>query len=429
MKLFGWIGLLTVTLLAYSCKNTTSKVSQEVVCENNMPETITEEDILSTLDRDLADTCLNAECFPNTGIRYEYGIPVDSFRVVNATIQQGQFLSRLLLNLGAPLNVVRQLETIPADTFDISNIRADVPYSAYYQSDSVLRYFVYKESSLYAYRFDIKDKLEVHKQAINMRKEAKVGRATLTSTLWKACKDAGINPMLAVELENVYQSSFDFSSLDQGDNFVAYYEELLTDSASLGIGKIYAASLVHNGITYNAYYFDTTECKGYFDSKARALRKQFLKAPLNYSKIAAAYSYGNDTSAGTAMPHPGVDFVAPEGTPVVAFGDGTITDMGNKGASGNTIRIRHSGDYTSACMHLGRFATGMTVGKFVRQGQIIGYVGNTDESEEPHLDFRVWKDGSPVNPMTIQSPAAEPVPQKYRAAFAQLVSRMDSIMH
>ena len=140
------------------------------------------------------------------------------------------------------------------------------------------------------------------------------------------------------------------------------------------------------------------------------MRKAFLKAPLKFNRVSSGFSYNRKHPVtGQVRPHTAVDYAAPAGTPVHALGDGTVLSAGWAGGGGNTIKIRHNSVYTTGYLHLSRFAKGIKAGVRVHQGDVIGYVGSTGVSTGPHLDFRVWKNGSPVNPLKLESPSAEPI--------------------
>ena len=149
------------------------------------------------------------------------------------------------------------------------------------------------------------------------------------------------------------------------------------------------------------------------------MRKTFLKAPLQFKRVSSGFSYARKHPVtGVVRPHTGVDYAAPTGTPVVALGDGTVVSAGwTTGGGGNTVKIRHNSVYTTGYLHLSKFASGIKAGTHVRQGQVIGYVGMTGTATGPHLDFRVWKNGSPINPLTLESPPAEPLKEEFRAQF------------
>ena len=152
------------------------------------------------------------------------------------------------------------------------------------------------------------------------------------------------------------------------------------------------------------------------------MRKAFLKAPLNYKRISSHFTYARKHPIyKTVRPHTGVDYAAPMGTPVVAIGDGVVQFKAYKGGGGNTIKIKHNSTYTTAYLHLSGYAKGLAVGQRVKQGQVIGYVGSTGSSTGPHLDFRVWKNGAPVDPLKLESPPAIPIPDGLKADFQRIV--------
>ena len=150
------------------------------------------------------------------------------------------------------------------------------------------------------------------------------------------------------------------------------------------------------------------------------MRKAFLKAPLQYSRVSSGFSYSRKHPVTRKVqPHTGVDYAAPTGTPVMTIGDGVVTSVKYEGAGGNTVRIRHNSVYSTAYLHLSKYAKGLKAGQRVRQGEVIGYVGSTGRSTGPHLDFRVWKNGSPINPLKMESPPAEPLRKENMSEFEQ----------
>ena len=151
------------------------------------------------------------------------------------------------------------------------------------------------------------------------------------------------------------------------------------------------------------------------------MRKAFLKAPLKFNRVSSGFSYARKHPVtGKVRPHTGVDYAAPMGTPVMSIGDGTVISRKNEGAGGNVVRIKHNSVYTTAYQHLSKFAAGLKPGQRVRQGEVIGYVGSTGSSTGPHLDFRVWRNGSPINPLTLESPSQEPIKEENKAALDSL---------
>ena len=156
----------------------------------------------------------------------------------------------------------------------------------------------------------------------------------------------------------------------------------------------------------------------WWNEKGESMRKAFLKAPLQYSRVSSGFSYARKHPVTRKVqPHTGVDYAAPKGTPVMTIGDGVVTSVKYEGAGGNTVRIRHNSVYSTAYLHLSKYAKGLKAGQRVRQGEVIGYVGSTGRSTGPHLDFRVWKNGTPINPLKMDSPPAEPIKETNREAF------------
>ncbi len=356
-------------------------------------------------------------------IHYEYGIAVDSFRVENGRVQTGQTLSGILRDMGAPAERIRELANIPRDTFDVRTIRQGNEYLAFYQADSTLEYFVYKQNRVQSVVFHLRDSLHVERQQKKIQIIRQKADITIESSLWNACVTAGVSPTLAIELSEVYQWTVDFFGLQRGDRFQALYDGQYIDSSFIGIDRVYAAAYTHAGKTQYAYYFEEGDTHGYFEATGASMRKAFLKAPLNYKRISSHFTYARKHPIyKTVRPHTGVDYAAPMGTPVVALGDGTVIEKGYKGGGGNTVKIRHNSVYTTAYLHLSKYGKEVEVGKRVQQGQVIGYVGSTGASTGPHLDFRVWKNGQPVNPLTLESPSVDPIPASLKARFDSVVA-------
>jgi murein DD-endopeptidase MepM/ murein hydrolase activator NlpD len=148
------------------------------------------------------------------------------------------------------------------------------------------------------------------------------------------------------------------------------------------------------------------------------MKKAFLKAPLNFTRISSKFTYNRKHPVlKIVRPHTGVDYAAPSGTPVVALGEGVVIHKGWAGGGGNTIKIKHPGNYVTSYMHLRGYAKGIKKGSRVAQGELIGYVGSTGLSTGPHLDFRVYKNGVPIDPLKMESPSVEPIAKEYMDSF------------
>ena len=360
-------------------------------------------------------------------VRYEYGIAIDSFRVEEGQIEQGQTLGKLFQQLGATPQQTNQLNTIDNKVFDARSIRAGKQYLALYKNDTVFSYFIYVPSLTESIVIHLEDSIHVEKQVKEITKVRKVADVTIESSLWNALGDKGLDYNLAITLSDIYAWTIDFFGLQQNDRVRFMYDELFVDTTSIGTGKVYAASFLHSRDTLQAYYYEYGDNKGYYNEKGESLRKAFLKAPLNYRRISSHFTYHRmHPIFKTVRAHTGVDYAAPLGTPVVSIGDGTVIEKGYKGGGGNTVKIRHNSTYTTAYLHLSKYGK-INVGQHVSQGQVIGYVGSTGNSTGSHLDFRVWKNGTPVDPLKLESPKADPIQENQMADFLQHIDSLKAV--
>ena len=351
----------------------------------------------------------------------KYGVDVTDLIESENTISPGYSLSNILSSSGADANSINNLNLIPDSILDSRKINAGNKYTIYNVNDSAhtLRYFVYHKSKQ---DFVVLEFLEdtiiasiFSKPAISKKR---VSGAVITSSLWNAISDSELDINLALKLSDIYAWSIDFFGLQKMDSFIVYYSELYIDNEPIGIDSIYSAIFYHANHPYYAIYFAKEDIKGYWDLEGNSLRKAFLKAPLSFSRISSHFTYARKHPIyKTVRPHTGVDYAAPAGTPVMSIGDGVVIAKGYKGGGGNTIKIRHNSVYTTAYLHLSKFASNIKEGTHVSQGQVIGYVGSTGSSTGPHLDFRVWKNGEPINPLKLESPPVEPIPDNLKAEF------------
>jgi murein DD-endopeptidase MepM/ murein hydrolase activator NlpD len=202
------------------------------------------------------------------------------------------------------------------------------------------------------------------------------------------------------------------------------YDQRFRNGKLVGNGRIVAAHFHNGSALHQAYYYQAPGKKpDYYDEKGNSLRKVFLKSPLRYSRISSGFSKRRlHPILKIYRPHPGVDYAAPTGTPVVAVGDGRVISRRWKNGYGRFIAIRHNSRYVTTYGHLYRYASKIEVGSNVKQGQVIGYVGASGLATGPHLDFRMKKDGRFVNPLKNRLPAAQPVPPNYLSDFMKQVA-------
>ena len=365
---------------------------------------------------------------------YLYGIDITSYNVENGSINSGETVGGILGRHGVSARKVDILDKKAKEVFPLSQIRADQNYTTFKRtvedstgSYEVLDYFVYHKSRTDYVTFAfVGDSVHIEVNEVPIRLERKCARAEITSSLWGAIMKHDMPYALADEVEEIYQWSIDFFGIQQGDSFAVIYDEKFADTTSVGIGRIYGASFTTGNKTIYAIPFVNENGKvTYWDYDGASLKKQMLKAPLKYSRISSKFTHKRLHPVHRVYrPHLGVDYAAPMGTPVHSVADGTVIKAGWGGGGGNTIYIKHSGGLQTGYLHLKSFAKGIKVGARVSQGQLIGYVGSTGTSTGPHLDYRIWQNGTPIDPLKVTQQPQDPIAKKHRAAFELVRDRV-----
>jgi len=242
----------------------------------------------------------------------------------------------------------------------------------------------------------------------------------ITSSLYETIQDMQEDTEIAFLLSDIFAWQVDFSTdIRAGDHFKAVVEEYWGRDGIPKLNLILAAELANDGKFFQAFrYRDPGGKVDYYDGAGASVRRKFLRSPLNYTRISSRFSHRRlHPILRVYRPHLGVDYAAPSGTPVVTVGDGEVICAGRDRGLGNVVRVRHNGIYQTSYGHLSRFGKGVRKGARVEQGQIIGYVGSTGLSTGPHLDYRLFKNGKPVNPLAVDLPSADPVEGPYLDEF------------
>lgn len=341
---------------------------------------------------------------------YPLGFCTDSFRVVTGKISSGDNFISWVTRLGCSKEQAHALSQACDTVFDVRKLRAGNTWKAYYRDSTALQYIVYDNSRVQQTVFRCRDSLAVWRYAKPVEVRQKAADVTIASSLWVDMTAAGASPELISVISDIYAWTVDFFGLQKGDRFRILYAEKFCEGESVGIDRVDYAEFLRDGTCLPAIRFDQGDGGNvYWNQKGESMRKAFLKAPLKFTRISSGYSLHRVHPVhGTVRPHTGVDYAAPTGTPVMSIGDGTVLSAGwGSGGAGNTVKIRHNSVYTTAYLHLSKMA--VKAGQRVSQGQVIGYVGMTGTATGPHLDFRVWKNGSPVNPLKLESPPSEPI--------------------
>ncbi|MBN1987085.1 MAG: peptidoglycan DD-metalloendopeptidase family protein [Prolixibacteraceae bacterium] len=407
---FRIVGIVFLAVVIYSCqnKNNTEKQPEETV----VPDTIVPlEPVL------------------------RYGIPVDSFELVEGIVKNNQYLSQILNESGVGMVTIDKLARKSKPVFDVRKIRSGQKYTVFQTADSLqeARYFVYESSPTEYYVYELFDTLRIYRGEKEVEARHRSAQGVIETSLWNCMEDNDLDPMLALDLSDIFAWTIDFFAIQKGDRFRVIFDELFVDSTYIGIGEIYAVQFDHYGDENFAFRFFQDERYDFFDETGVSLRKAFLKAPLQFSRISSRFSNSRlHPVLRIRRPHHGVDYAAPTGTPVVSIGDGTVIARAyQRNGGGNYVKIKHNSVYTTTYMHLSGFGKGITTGTRVKQGQVIGYVGATGLATGPHLDFRVAKNGSYVDPLRVEAPPVEPVKEEnlpqYNILKDSLINELQNI--
>jgi murein DD-endopeptidase MepM/ murein hydrolase activator NlpD len=315
-----------------------------------------------------------------------------------------------------------------SDVFDVRTLRVGQNYRAYY--DSSLRYLVYDRDKVSSIVFSCKAPYEAWVCEKPVTIEKRYADVMIKNSLWVDMRAADVSPLLILSLSDIYAWTIDFFGLQKGDRFRVLYQEKMCDGEVVAVDTVRYAVFSHGAADFPAIMFDQNDNGNiWWNEKGESMRKAFLKAPLQYSRISSGFSHARKHPVTRKVqPHYGVDYAAPTGTPVMTIGDGVVTSIKYEGAGGNVVRIKHNSVYSTAYLHLSKYAKGLKVGQRVKQGDVIGYVGSTGRSTGPHLDFRVWKNGTPINPLTMDSPPAEPLKEESKAAFNAAIAEYQSMI-
>ena len=389
---------LLITLLLFSCDNSDNKQKSKETKEIKEPE-------------------------------FLYGICIDSLDVKLDTIKKNQYLSEIMKTQNVDYGTIVHIERNHKDVFDIRKIKPGHKHTFLLSRDSLATplFWIYEIDKINFVVFSLTDSLTAWRDEKTVDIKTEQIEGVINTSLWNAIKDANGDANLTMELSDIYSWTVDFFGIQPGDTFKVVYENRYIHDECIGMGKILACYLNNAGSKHYAYYFEQNGNGQYFDENGANLRKAFLKAPLNYRRISSTFSNARRHPVTKVVrPHHGVDYAAPTGTPVVTVGDGTVIEKGwDKKGGGNYLKIRHNSTYTTTYMHLNGFAKGIQKGSKVKQGDLIGYVGSTGISTGPHLDFRLNKNGTYINPLTFNPPSAEPVSEDNKVAFEEVIKMYD----
>ena len=268
-------------------------------------------------------------------------------------------------------------------------------------------------------RLDDLNKFEFKELNKSLQKKQVYRESIITKSLYASAIDVGIQPNIIVEFARIYGFQIDFQrDIWKNDSFQIVYETFLDSNNNiLETGNILYANLILQGKEHGLYIFKTKDGFEHFDKSGKSVRKSLMKTPINGARLSSSFGMRKHPILGFNKMHKGTDFAAPEGTPIMASGDGKVVRARWCGGGGNCIKINHNSTYSTVYAHLKNFARGIKEGVKVKQGQIIGYVGSTGMSTGPHLHYEVIINGKKVNSQTLKLPSGKILKGKQRKVF------------
>lgn len=357
---------------------------------------------------------------------------IESNKWQNIKVAKGENLSLIFDRLGISSTVLYEVLASGSET---SALKRLLPHQELH--------FLIKNGELLALKYDLDLTRTLQVENENNRFTSRLITTPLTTTIKKtdavidsslflAGQNAGLSDNIIMQLVAIYGWDIDFAlDIRAGDQFKIVYEEHYKDDTKVSEGPILAAEFINRGKVFRAVrYANTNGDADYFSDSGASMRKAFLRTPLNFTRVSSHFNLQRKHPVlNTIRAHKGVDYSAPNGTPIKATGDGTIIYLGRKGGYGNTVILKHGGNYSTLYAHLSRYASSLRQGSKVRQGQIIGYTGMTGLATGPHLHYEFRVNGVHRNPLTVKLPKADSIPHsqiaEFRSRTGPLLAQLD----
>lgn len=348
----------------------------------------------------------------------QYGLDVASKQVIQDRLGQDQYVRDILLDYGVTPKLIDTLAARSVQVFDVRNMRAGNPFTLIKGEGGGVQYFIYEKSDADFVVFDLRDSVQIYEGRKQVVTRENGGAWFINSSLFEAIQAQGLDVELARQLEDIFAWSVDFSYLDDTDYFKVIYEEEFVDEVSIGISRIVAAQFHHRGEDYFAFAEGVDSALNYYDELGHNVQRSFLKTPLKYTS-----SLGPDTVS-TPRPNRGLEYVATAGSPVIAVGNGTLTEVKRLRNKRARLKIQHGRIYASAYLNLGTIVDSLLPGMPVEQGQVIGFVGGKPEGSLQSISFRFLALGKLISLDEVQNPKATPLAADELPDFVRRAKRL-----
>ncbi|RTE54552.1 M23 family peptidase [Arenibacter aquaticus] len=353
----------------------------------------------------------------------QFGFNLDDFEVLRDTVKNGDSFGELMLKNRVDYPKIAKVSEQFRDTFDVRKIVVGKPYLILKSRDTVkdAQVFIYENDPINYTVIDFRDSVVAYKNSKEVKFVEREVSGVIESSLSEAILDQGIDYNVTNSMADIYAWTIDFNRLQKGDRFkVIYKEKYINDTIYAGIGGIKAAYFEHNKEPFYAFNFMSDSTKGivdYYDESANNLRRAFLRMPVQFSRISSRYNLKRRIAyyGYKLKPHRGTDYAAPIGTPILATANGTVVESTRRGGNGKYVKIKHNSTYSTQYLHMKD--QNVKKGDFVKQGDVIGWIGMTGNTGGPHVCYRFWKNGVQVDPLREKLPAAEPIADSLKTKF------------
>ena len=366
----------------------------------------------------------------------EFGYVLNDYTVKRDTIKSGDSFGQILENNNLFYPKIYNIVQATNKIFNIRKINVGRPYTILYSKDSleIPELFIYQPNPIDYVVVSLSDSIWAERKQKEVELKSLEASGTIYSSLSETMESLKLSPLLTNELSEIYAWNIDFFRLEKGDNFkIMYTSKYVNDSVYIGLNRIHNAYFEHRGKPFYAVEFKTDSLRNiyeYFDENGKNLRRAFLLSPVQFSRISSRFNLRRKIAYyGKIKPHYGTDFAAPVGTEIRATAAGRVVKSGYTRGNGYYVTIKHNATYSTQYLHMKQ--KGLKVGRYVSQGDRIGYVGMTGYTSGPHVCYRFWKNGKQVDPLKQKLPEAKPISntlkEEYLAYMKPIKGRLDKM--
>ena len=354
------------------------------------------------------------------------------YKNIEHKISENETFDKILKNYSIPVSEITKIKKNLKDNTNLNNLKKNqvIKITINQSKNTKVTKFLFPLSRTKKIQLTKNLETDIFEKKIiitNLNKKIIFKEGKILQSLYKTATGLNIRPSIIIEFARIYGFQVDFQrDLRKYDNFQILYEVFEDDNGKVyETGNIIFADLKLSGVNNSFYYFGEKKSEGHYDKNGKSVKKALMKTPINGSRLSSSFGMRKHPIDGYNKMHRGTDFAAPMNTPIMASGDGIITRAKWCGGGGNCIKIKHNSVYQTVYAHMSKFARGIKLGKRVKQGQIIGFVGSTGNSTGPHLHYEVVENGKKINSQKLKLPSGKILNNKQRELFEVTKIKID----